>query len=744
MRYTLRAAIIFTICSLFSQRPAHAESRVDATQADDQPAYYSEIIRLEADDPEGMLEDILDYGCIILNRRQDLVLALIPADGPVGTAASAIMRWASRLRNLHVPGISPTPTMDVALRLSGAERIITGNRLPQPYTGEGVVVGFCDVGFDTRHLNFIGADGKCRIAKVVKYTESEGKREEFTSPEAIYAMHTDNADEYHATHVAGILAGGHSLSHMAGIENGGTLTGIASGAEIVATVSELSEVGLLSGVEDIIAYAKERGLPAVVNLSVGNYTGPHDGSSLFCKYLDMCAEDAVICISSGNEGGKTNHQYLPAASSDSPLRVRVAGSDWVNLRLYGQTDIYAADSTPFTLTMRVADSPKDPHDAIIYESEPIDLSLTPFIVFSSEEAADDPYVVYDPAFAEHFDGKVYISGGINPENDRYYASVNYNCTTTEPYSDERRWARYRLEFAARPQSPVRLDAYADGTHSWLSAVQGNTSQPGNEISVSDLATGFKTISVGMYCTRSGIPLLNGSTFTGEGEWPFVISEYSGYGSLPDGRSLPLTSAPGRPILSSFSRPYVDTHGEDLCTLFVERNGERHYWGPMSGTSMSSPFVAGTIATWLQAAPHLNWQDVRQILLDTNYYPTLPDGHDTASDPRYGMGFIDPYAGLKKALEAAAGVAGTLADNSALSASLAADRLLIGNARGENITVSVHSCTGISLGSRSVGCEPLIELPLNRLGIPLDASPIVITVRGESSTPVTLKAIGINR
>ncbi len=66
---------------------------------------------------------------------------------------------------------------------------------------------------------------------------------------------------------------------------------------------------------------------------------------------------------------------------------------------------------------------------------------------------------------------------------------------------------------------------------------------------------------------------------------------------------------------------------------------------MSGTSMSSPFVAGVVALWLQADPTLTVDEVKQIMKETAVNDKF-----TAVDPhRWGYGKIDALAGIKKIL-----------------------------------------------------------------------------------------------
>ncbi len=67
---------------------------------------------------------------------------------------------------------------------------------------------------------------------------------------------------------------------------------------------------------------------------------------------------------------------------------------------------------------------------------------------------------------------------------------------------------------------------------------------------------------------------------------------------------------------------------------------------MSGTSMATPVVAGTIALWLQACPTLTKEDIMDIIAGTSrrHDPSLPYPNN-----HYGHGEIDAYKGLMKIL-----------------------------------------------------------------------------------------------
>ena len=212
--------------------------------------------------------------------------------------------------------------------------------------------------------------------------------------------------------------------------------------------------------------------------------------------------------------------------------------------------------------------------------------------------------------------------------------------------------------------------------------------------ISDLATGHNTISVGMTCNtdiQEGYP--SGSGYT-QGD----VCIYSGYGTLNDGRKLPLTCAPGAYVISSISSAYLEAHPDYIqYTDFSMPYGDGNaYWIGTLGTSMSCPFVVSAIATWLQAYPNLTSSQAQQIILDTN----RTYGYPNEEDPRHGMGWLDAYAGMQKVLDLASlGVTDMEATQSIVK--VEGNNLLIGNPGAGALHLDIYGASGLLVDSFSV-------------------------------------------
>ena len=88
------------------------------------------------------------------------------------------------------------------------------------------------------------------------------------------------------------------------------------------------------------------------------------------------------------------------------------------------------------------------------------------------------------------------------------------------------------------------------------------------------------------------------------------ADFSSIGPTIDERMKPDISAPGVSVASSVSsftdRSYV-------LLLNASFEGKNYPFSRFSGTSMSSPVVAGVVALMLQANPRLDFSEVKEIL-----------------------------------------------------------------------------------------------------------------------------------
>lgn len=714
--------------------------------ADDAPKFYGDIFRIDSQIANKVINELEEAGGESYYHRGDLYLIVYPADYDIygmiaetednlnpgdsedfeaGKNKTSVKRESARdiksrrdelRRKKGIGDKINSPTMENARFAFGADKLYSGEGLPGIFDGSGIVVGFSDLGFDTRHSNFLTKEGdRSRVMRYVNYDIRKGKRDILTTPEAIAEYLTDNKDEYHATHVGGILAGRGTSERK--------YIGMAPGAEIVATTSTLQDVEILAGVEDIISYAKEVGKPAVINLSLGYYGGPHDGTSLFSQYLDLCAEDAIICLSTGNEGVSTNHIGYTFKGESDRLVFKPSDTSWDYLEVSGSIDIYSADDTPLKLSMIIEDSATGGTPAV-YSTPTVDFNQDPMWVLTSDpELGEIAGCHYDKNFAEYFDGLIVMTGEIDEYNGRYHVKVEWAAKTDIVVSDSKKWGRYQLAGILEGPDSTTVDLYADGINS--SFRKGGTVKADSQNSFSDLCSGRNVISVGAYLTAESIPTMGGWNY--EGGTPLTVCDFSSYGATTYGRVIPMTIAPGAPIVSSFSGAFVAENGVELCAF--EDKG--HYWGIESGTSMSSPYVSGVIATWLQANPNLGYKDIQRIIEMTN----RQDPYSLTANPRHGQGAIDPYSGLKLILEESLTSVEEIIGKS-LFAEFNCGLLRIFNPDRREVRIEIYTLDGRKIDDIPGGAEDMITLTGEELN--MEKGLMICKVSAPGAMPAILK------
>ena len=125
-----------------------------------------------------------------------------------------------------------------------------------------------------------------------------------------------------------------------------------------------------------------------------------------------------------------------------------------------------------------------------------------------------------------------------------------------------------------------------------------------------------------------------------------LAFFSSFGPTLDGRLKPSLSGPGVNVESSLSS-FRD--GEYNVTETVDFEGTTYEFARLSGTSMSSPAVAGIVALMLEANPALSSDQVRTILEETaredNNTGTLPE----EGDPVWGHGKVTATAAIQATL-----------------------------------------------------------------------------------------------
>lgn len=561
------------------------------------------------------------------------------------------------------------PMMDYARPSGNVEDIQNGfshNGSTVSYDGSGVIVGMMDTGLEANHINFKNSDGTSRIQRLWHMKSNDGSYNEYT-PETIKNFTTDKTDGSHATHVAGIMGGSYKGNGTFRYAASATATsctektdqpipyyGVATGADLALSVGELHTPNIIQGVTNIMAYAESVGKPAVVNLSLGSVIGPHDGTDAYSLALSRLGQRGIVCISAGNDGDAeiTAVKKLTAATGANaylrllPFSQAISGNSVVTNygNANGIVDVWSSNGEQVTLTLKALSGNSVASAISLLECK---TSGT----FRSSSSTN---------FSTYFNGSFTAYLTKDPNNNRYEAYIELSGIS--PKSN----AVLLLEFKA-PQNST-LYAYAndlvfDNRISSGAATITAVTKGSAVNSINDGACADNVISVGAYTSRETWGTFqNSSCYSYTGHTGVnQLAPFSSYGqkfvSETESINLPLVSGPGTAIISSYNSYNVGANSGSM-TAKVTADNKTYYWGVMQGTSMSCPFVTGTIGLWLQADPSLNYERVMEVINNTSTYDRLTNGGTKA---KWGAGMINGLEGIKAVLEQKAAIGEVWAD-----------------------------------------------------------------------------------
>jgi subtilisin family serine protease len=594
-------------------------------------------------------------------------------------------------------------------RTSGyVDKVQSGDGLTKAYTGNGVVVGITDSGLDPNHIAFLDSDSNHRVKRLWYYKSENGNPTAYTD-ETISSFSTDDNLESHGTHVLATAAGSCYIT-----DSGSDYHGVAPDADIAIGCGLLYDNCIIDGAKKIIDYAKEVGKPVVINMSLGDNVGPHDGSDDFTASLNELAAEAPIILASGNEADEKCAITTTFASSNTPVKtVITAGNDAYyyyssygakyNTQGVGDIDIWSDDATPIKVYLDVIT--KTNSSVPLYS-----LELTEAGAYVGNGTSYKYWLTGKPTSGTTFDS--YYTDGfmggyteVNKANGRYHAAVT---VLLNPKSTGSSYVAIRIEgteghkvfIYGEPGETV----FASNSYSGYTAGSDNGS-------ISNMACGPNTISIGAYITRG--------TTANVGK----LCDFSSWGELYDGRVLPDIVAPGSNIYSALnsklSRTY-QSYYERVATTTV--GSTKYYWTAMEGTSMATPFATGVVALLLEANPNLTVEEIRSALTETAT-PMTTNGS--------GAGKVNALEAIKKVENSSSALYTVLTPTHDVTiASEGNNTWNIYAPNEETVTISVNAVSGASVKQIVANNDYMLDLNDLPTGI------YIITVDGAKTRNCT--------
>ncbi|XZF16327.1 S8/S53 family peptidase [Chitinophagaceae bacterium MMS25-I14] len=573
-------------------------------------------------------------------RQQGVITGTIA--GNIRTVQVPLLQFAAFTRT---PGLAYIQldeplkqNLDTVRKYTHVDSVQKGTGLPKAFLGKNVVLGVVDVGFDYSNPVLRDTSGAFFRVKKVWEQQTSGTPpagfiygRELTDSAAMWTAGTDNGNNSHGMHVAGI-AGGSGY----GSSNNIRYRGMAPATDIVLVgilppQSQWITTGgtdIIDGVNYVFQYATSVGKPAVVNLSWGASLGPHDGTSLFCEAMDnLTGAGKIFVTAAGNDGENKGHLQKTFTAADTIMNTFATYDTSVKKTW---VDIWGDTAKTFCVKVTLYNGATAGNTTGFVC---MDTAVHQFALVGSNN---------DTCF-------VSITGNPSEFNQKPRAFVNlYSrvadsvCITVKATSGAiNMWNRY-------VEAPTGYESiFTSNGRSW--ALNGDTIQ-----SISDNASGKTAVTVGAYTTKISWRAIGGFTYSYGAGVKGNIAPFSSTGPTQDNRMKPDITAPGFGVISSVNSydPNYQPGGGAFISSVISQyhqasNNRDYYYAIMAGTSMASPAAAGIIALLLEANPALTPAQVKDILAQTAIHDNFTG---TTPGNTWGAGKINAYQAVKKALQ----------------------------------------------------------------------------------------------
>ncbi len=627
--YILLASLLLAGGSVFAQKLSpnttlmlmdNSTSVIGVKSVDQNETYIEAFIHVS---DASVVDELKGLGVTVQSVLSDrLVTAAVPMSAIGGVADLAGVEYIQA-------GSEARLLLDEARKDCNVDACHTATADMGAYTGKGVVVGIVDNGFQYSHIDFMTSDGTATRIKRVWDQNTTGKAPknydygtEYTELDEMKAAKCDMTSTFHASHVTGIAAGADKSTGY---------YGVAPDADLVLVSFKNATTNIVDGIKYVFDYAESVGKPCVVNISLGQHLGPHDGTSATDQaFAEMTGPGRIIVGACGNEGSENLHATKTFTETDQTMKVMLGYGSSTSSTKTSYVDIWGSKDTDIKVKTVVVENLRG---KIVAESPEVSLGGTTEAKYTFPDGSN---VVATVQMAATRDAS---------NNCPDVLLMCRASSITEGY-------KLGIVVTGEAGSTVHMwNCASNGV--FLTPNKRGWTDGDNNCTVGELGgTGEGVISVGSYNTKLVYTTIGDGTY--EANTALVgqlhdISSFSSIGPTVDGRTKPDVTAPGCAIVSATSRYYASFSASSS----VAQNGS-DYYDVNIGTSMASPFVTGTVALWLQANPNLTPAQVRNIIQKTSRHDDYT-GETSTTNYVWGAGKIDALAGLKEAITYTTGI-----------------------------------------------------------------------------------------
>ena len=490
--------------------------------------------------------------------------------------------------------------------------------LPQEYTGEGVIIGITDWGFDYTHPVFYDTNMvHYRVLRAWDQFKTSGPAPagydygtEYIGAEALLNAKCDTSNvydyAYHGTHCAGIAGGA----------GAGTIyRGVAVDAEYLFVSVSLTDQEVIDAWRWMYDVSQQEGKRLVISMSWGlYYLDNMDGTGPLAEEMQRLNDLGVVFVTSaGNNGDENDHLMNTFTQQDTIRTYFTFPSSSIGSRI---TMMNSANQ-PFSFSLFAMDNSYNI------------LAETPFYATSDGGLVNSQLVVDADTIRFWFEAEASDEYNQRPE-------VQLRVSRNSGHKLGLAVAANGGEFHAWNMALIETD-YGNWGGTFVRPSQHPDWIQGDALyGISTPANIDCSIAVAAHASRYTAPAGN---LVGGG-----ITSFSSSGPGFHDVNKPDISAPGKSIVSAISS-YTNTYTGSY-TKSVEFNGRTYRFASLSGTSMAGPFVAGVAALLLQVNPYLSAAQVKNILLQTAYNDQFTE---QAGPLRFGSGKVNAYQAILQSL-----------------------------------------------------------------------------------------------
>jgi Subtilase family/Secretion system C-terminal sorting domain len=615
----MKKIICFTLifcCAFFTSKAQFNKMNVEFLKVIADKNNLSKTVRVLI---KGNMDEITkhqqDYGIHVDYYYSNIAAVTAPPEQLIALAKKSFVTRIELPVNRHLRPLNDT------MRFRNNINPVNAGAAPLnlPLNGQGVIIGMMDSGHDYRHPDFKDPQtGKSRIRYLWDQADTAsqvtspapfnyGNEWDSTSFNNNSCTHTDVMFWGHGTHTAGIAGANGGVS--------GKFAGVAPEAEFISVALDFYSTGpvLSDAVHYIFTKAAALGKPCVINASVGDYYGSHDGKDLQSQLIDaMLQTPGRLMVGAAGNSAEYKYHVGYTVNADTNFTWIYNGNTSVNFQIYSDVNDFAqvkyaigANASSFADAGRIGFKNFSSAlnsiqlDTLLHNGNRIG------IIQTIADTADGLYTLDVTIFIDSVNYKWRFeatgSGKFDSWNFDYLGS-NLPSTSTLP----------AMQFYKAPDSLMTI--------------------------VSGFQCLDNVITVGNYINMTSWYDVNNNLQT----IPYVsgqISTTSSHGPTRDGRLKPDITASGDQILS--------TGVLSLLPSMIANNPSNvssdslHVMG--GGTSSSSPVVAGFGALFLELNPSSTVSAFKQAITQCPRIDNFT-GNNLPNEV-WGYGKLDGFAAI---------------------------------------------------------------------------------------------------